>query len=219
MLAQADNVPSVAPASQLRRRRGIWNPQLSPPLLLAFSQCSYTVILPLIHTHVFCLSPIDFHPSSLQNISPALEFLFYLLLALAAALIICSRSLCHRQTAWSMSFLSDLIRHPIHEREREREPLHLLSMFTTVTLAIGYYNHHCKQTRAQSRSLIAAPKASPRTPPSLLPHTSPLLYCRHTYLVLFSRRPILLCQSRLDNEKTNGYLSWTDRLKTINCPN
>ena len=34
--------------------------------------CAATGILPLIHTHVFCLSPIDFHPSSLQSIYPAL---------------------------------------------------------------------------------------------------------------------------------------------------
>ena len=40
--------------------------------------------LPLIHTHVFCLSSIDFHLSSLQSISPALQFPFYTFLALAA---------------------------------------------------------------------------------------------------------------------------------------
>ena len=34
------------------------------------------LILPLIHTHVFGLSPIDFHSSSLQSISPALQLLF-----------------------------------------------------------------------------------------------------------------------------------------------
>ena len=76
------------------------------------------VILPFIHTHVFCLSPIDFHPSSLKSISPALQFLFYMCLALAADHNVIGK----HHGPWS--FLSDLIRHPIH--------------------------HHCKQTRAQT---------------------------------------------------------------------
>ena len=34
------------------------------------------------------------------------------------------------------------ISHGISEQESEREKLYLLSMFTTVALAIGYYNRH-----------------------------------------------------------------------------
>ena len=53
-------------------------------------------------------------------------------------------------------------------------------------------------TIANKQGLEADPWCHPplhmsRTPPSLLPHTSLLLYCHHTYLVLFSRTslPIL----------------------------
>ena len=113
--------------------------------------CAATGILPLIH--VFCLSPIDFHPSSLQSISLALQFLFYMFLALAADHNVIGK----HHGPWR--FLSDLIRHPIHQ--------------------------HCKQQG--SKPILDAVPPSPRTPPSLLPHTSPQLYCRHTYLVLFSR--------------------------------
>ena len=42
------------------------------------------------------------------------------------------------------------------------------------------------QTNKGSKPIIGAVPPSPRTPPSLLQHTSPLLYSHHTYLVLFS---------------------------------
>ena len=63
------------------------------------SPCIFTVPLTcLSYTHVFCLSPIDFHSSSLQSISPALQLLFYPFLALAAD----PNRQCHLQTSWSM---------------------------------------------------------------------------------------------------------------------
>ena len=66
------------------------------------------VNLPLIHTHVLCLSPIDFHSSSLQSTYPTLQLLFYPFLALAAD----HNVICKHRGPWS--FLSDIIRHPIH---------------------------------------------------------------------------------------------------------
>ena len=70
------------------------------------------------------------------------------------------RSQCHRQTSWSMEL-----------------PLWCHPSSYPSTL----------QTNKGSKLILDAAPPSPRTPPSLLPHTSPLLYCHHTYLVLFSR--------------------------------
>ena len=78
------------------------------------------VILSLIHTHVFCLSPIDFHHSSLQLYLQLSSFSSTC--SLLSLQITCYVTGKHHGP-WS--FLSDLIRHPIH--------------------------HHCKQIRDQSR--------------------------------------------------------------------
>ena len=87
---------------------------------------------------------------------PAPHFLFCLFLALAADHSVIGKHHC----PWS--FLSDLIRHPIHR--------------------------HCKQTiKKGSYPILDAAPPSLRTPPSLLPHTSPLLYSHHTYIVPFRR--------------------------------
>ena len=133
---------------------------LSPPLPRHF-HCA--VNLPLIHTHVSCLSPIDFHSSSLQNISPALQLIFYPFLPLAAY----HNVICKHHGPWS--FLSDIIRHPIH--------------------------HHCKETRAQSRSLVQSHlhleplRHSYRTPHRCYIVIVHILYYSH----------ILLCHSRLSH--------------------
>ena len=112
--------------------------------------CIFTVPFTcLSFTHTFCLSPCDFHPSSLQSVSPALQLLFYMFLALAADHNVIGK---HHGT-WS--FLSDLI------------------------LSITF----CKQTRAQSRSLVQCYlHIEPLRHSYSAPHR-----CHHNYLVLLSR--------------------------------
>ena len=154
--------------------------------------CIFTVPLPvscLSFTHTFCLSPCYFHSSFLQSISPALQVLFYMFLALAADHNVIGKH--HRP--WS--FLSDLI------------------------LSITF----CKQTRAQSRSLVQSYLHLETLRHSYrAPHR-----CHHNYLVLFSRTslpietfacnttPLLLVPCR-------GYLQvdkHTMHLDTLNANN
>ena len=54
------------------------------------------------------------------------------------------------------------------------------SLISSVILSITIANSK------GSKPILGAVPPSPRTPLSLLPHTSPLLYCHRTYLVLLS---------------------------------
>ena len=84
---------------------------LKSPTFVTSSRCILTVpflILFLIQTHVFRMYPIDFRSSSLQCISPTIQLLFFLFLALATYHNVISEHHGPR------TILSDLIRHYIH---------------------------------------------------------------------------------------------------------